>query len=212
MAITEKNSTGWGREGKMKWNKIVMAGTGCIVLLFSAVAGHAAQIPAVSASGAGSYTNSPGLIIDNIIPAEGSGWTSSTNVYWHGTDPIFTVNLGGVYTVEDVLIQVDNNDSYQVRYSLDNVNWTGLFTISSGYGEVGWGMDTMSTQSGHPEYISQLDFVPVLARYLQVQATGGDNAYALSEVQAFGSPVPIPGAFYLLGTGCAALAGLRRRR
>ena len=32
------------------------------------------------------------------------------------------------------------------------------------YGEVNFGMDTMSTFSGDPEYISQLDFAPVMSR------------------------------------------------
>ncbi len=33
---------------------------------------HAAQIIPVSASGTGTYNNSPGLIIDGTIPSEGS--------------------------------------------------------------------------------------------------------------------------------------------
>ena len=64
-------------------------------------------------------------------------------------------------------------------------------------------MDTMITKSGHPDYVSQLDFQPVSARFLKIYATGGDNNYSISELkvitgrkgegpEAKPKPVPVP--------------------
>ena len=46
-----------------------------------------------------------------------------------------------------------------------------------------------------------------------IQSNHGDGAFTgLSEVQFNGSPVPIPGALWLLGSGIIGLIGIRRKR
>ncbi len=173
----------------------------------------AALIDADSASGTGTYNNSPDpLLIDHVIPNEGTYWRADTNVWWYGTDPVFTIDLGSTYKVEDVVVSVDNNDDYEVEYSLDNTTWTHLFSIDNTYGEITWGMDTMSTDFTDPEYVSQIDFTPVQARYLRIFATDGDYMYAVAEVEPYGQPVPIPPAIMLMGTGLLGLAGYSRKR
>ena len=152
----------------------------------------AIQIVPTSISGTGTFSNSVNLIIDNVVPGEGSVWTGGTNVYWSGITPTFTLSLGSAYVIQDLLFSVDNNDTYNVTYSLDNINWSTLITISSSYGEIGNGMDTMSTISGDPEYISQMDFISVSAAYIKIFATGGDNSYSIGELQIFGTTVPEP--------------------
>ena len=175
----------------------------------------AALIDAVSASGTGTYNNSPDLLIDHNIPGEGTWWTADTNVWWYGTDPVFTIDLGSTYKVEDVVVSVDNNDDYEVQYSLNSTNWITLFAIDASYGDIPeapGGMDTMSTSAVDSEYVSQIDFTPVQARYLRIYATAGDNSYAVAEVEAYGQPVPIPGAVWLLGSGLFGLVVARRKK
>ena len=188
------------------------------VLFFvgAAVEAYSALSDAVSASGTGSYNNSPDpLLINHVIPSEGSYWKSDTNVWWQGTGPQFTIDLGSTFLVEDVVVSVDNNDDYEVDYSLDNTTWTKLFFIDKTYGEIPvspGGMDTMSTDSADTEYVSQIDFTKVKARYLRIFAAGGDNCYAVGEVEAYGQPVPLPSTIMLMGTGLLGLAGYSLKR
>ena len=175
----------------------------------------AAQITPVSVTATGSVNHAPALIIDGVFPAESSAWTGASNVFWNGTDPVFTIDFGAIYNIDDVLLSVDNNDSYAVEWSSDAANWNSLFNIAIGDGEVGFGMDTMSTDSGNVEYIAGLDFFTVQAQYLRIFATGGDNKYSIGEVQAFGgsvSAVPVPAAAWLFGTGLLGIVGVARRK
>ena len=175
--------------------------------------GHAALISPVSVSGTGNFTNSPNLIIDGTVPTEGSSWSAATNVRWSGVIPAFTIDLGAIYNVDDVLVSVDNNDHYSIEWSTDSTSWNNLFSINAGNGEIGWGMDTMSTDSTNSEYVSALEFSSVQAQYLRVFATGGDNLYSIGEFQTYGSNVsnvPVPAAVWLFGTGLIGLSRMKK--
>lgn len=168
---------------------------------------QATPVSAVSATGTGTFNNSPDMLIDGVLASEGSLWKAGTSVWWSGMSPTFTIDLGGVVLLEDLLVQVDNNDAYRFEYSENNNTWSSLFDIQVSDGEVGWGMDTMSTDSQNSEYIASLDFAPVDARYIRVFAIGGDNFYSVSEIQAFAAPVPEPSTIMLFGLGLLTLAG-----
>jgi hypothetical protein len=179
------------------------------------------QIAAVGATGTGTFTNSPSLLIDGVIPPETTIWTAPSNVFWQGTLPAFTIDLGADFKVTGVLWSVDNNDSYTLQTSTDNVTFTTLFTVQIADGNIQpspGGMDTMTSFAGS-DFVANMAFSPVDARYLRVSAVDGDGLYSIGEVQAFGNPVVVSGAVPEPSTygimGVIALAGvalLRRRK
>ena len=195
-----------------------------LVLTASAAQAAGTQINFVNVTGTGTYNSGTGAstmpgnlapLTDGYFPPEATHWQSNTTwSYGPGYDTdqeVYTFDMGATYLVQDITLSVDNNDSYVVEYSLDGASWDNLFTISSGYGEIGWGMDTFTTVAGDSEYLSALDFAAVQAQYLRIYWASGDGMYSVGEFQAFGTPTPIPGAVWLLGSGLAGLVGLRRR-
>ncbi|MCB1998896.1 MAG: discoidin domain-containing protein [Rhodoferax sp.] len=161
-------------------------------------------------------------IVDGVFPGEGDHYMNNTAVWGTGTPSMtatLQVDLGAVYTLEDLLVSVDNNDSYEVTYSENGQSFSSLFTIAFNLGEIGSGMDTFSTDASHAEYVAAIDFAAVNARYLRVRELSGDGRYSVGEIQAFGSPltsndqhtVPVPSTLSLVGIGALAF-GLRRRK
>ncbi|MHB1374721.1 MAG: PEP-CTERM sorting domain-containing protein [Thauera sp.] len=192
-------------------------------LALSATLINAAPISTTVSASANGINGSPTLLNNGVFPAEVSAWNSNATVSWKGLGKAFTFAFDDLYLVEDIRLSVDNNDSYALDYSIDNQSWTSLFTILPSYGEISWGMDTMSSVLGDAEYVSQIDFSPFAARYVRIQAAGGDNSYAIGEV-AFGgtriqqqtaqatATVPEPGMLALLGIALGAGLVARRRR
>ena len=186
--------------------------------LLGAVSAQAALLDASSVSATGSYNNDLSLLTDGLIPNENSGWTSNT-VWWNGTATSFTFDLGATYSLEDLRVSLDNNDTYAISYSLDGLSWESLIDITNSMGEIGWGMDTFSTDSSNAEYVAAIDFGAVEAQYLSIAAIGGDNSYSIGEFEVYGSAistsqpgtVPLPGTLALMGLGLAALRLARKK-
>jgi len=176
---------------------------------------NATLITESTVSATGNFNNSANLINNEIVPEEFTRWTTPTNVWWRGVTQTFTLDFGQLYNIDDVLVSVDNNDFYDVTWSNDQDLWTNLFTITPSDGEVTaamGGMDTMSSDITHNEYLAAIDFSSVQARYLRIQATGGDNSYSIGEFQAFGSEVasvPEPTSFAIFALGLMGLASRR---
>lgn len=191
-------------------------------LALSATVVNAAPIATTVSASSNGLTGIPTLLNNGAFPAEGSAWKSNLTVSWKGLGKAFTFAFSDLYLVEDISLSVDNNDRYALDYSTDDQSWKSLFTILPSYGEIGSGMDTMSSVFGNPEYVEKIDFAPVEARYVRIQAIGGDNSYAIGEVAFNGTriqlqtaqtsaAVPEPGVLALLGMALGAGLLVRRR-
>ncbi len=107
----------------------------------------------LSATGSGSYTNSPSLIIDGNLAPRNTSWLDSGNVNWNGLSTSLTIDLGGLYRIQNLLIDADNNDDYLVQYSTDGLSFTNLFTFLATDGPVSvsaGGLDILTTDSSFP--------------------------------------------------------------
>jgi hypothetical protein len=200
-------------------------------LALSATLANAAPIGTVVSTTNNGYNGSLGLLNNDIFPDEGSAADAGSEagnkapVWWNGNgaDKVFQFTFNDLYRLEDVTLSVDHNDRYVLEYSPNSTDWYALFSVAVSLGEIGSGMDTMSTVVGDPEYVSQIDFSPVEARAVRISASDGNKPYAIGEVTFFGTrvaqqaslppaSVPEPGMLALLGAALGAGALTRRRR
>jgi hypothetical protein len=134
----------------------------------------------------GEFENDVNLIIDGRIPFEESEWNDAETVFWENLDVSFVIDLGQIYEITGIVIQVDTGDDYRIESSVNGEDYSILTEILGSDGEILEGMDTMSSIPDHPEYIEDLEFFPLRARYIRIFAEGGDNQFSLSEFQVFG--------------------------
>jgi hypothetical protein len=148
---------------------------------------------------------SPATVTDGLTLPTGQQWNIGT-VFWSGdgkdTADTVTITLAGAATVNQLLLQGDNNDSYAVSYlGLDSA-WHPLVSISPN-SDSSWGLGDNTAS-----------FSAVTATAFQIEASG-DGFYAVSEFQATGDflpAVPEPTSGLMMLAGVAALASLSRRR
>ncbi len=189
----------------------------CLLYIAGALLGAAlhGQITPLSVTGSGTYQNSASLLTDGVTPAESTYWQDPSTVWWYGSEPIFTIDLGAAYQLSGITWSVDNNDSYRMEVSADGSLFSTLFTIGIDDGNVQvspGGMDTMSSDPGSAEFVSSMVFAqPVAAQYLRVSAVGGDGSYAAGEVTAYGTAIPESSTYAAL-FGAATLAFVLWRR
>jgi hypothetical protein len=148
---------------------------------------QAATINPVDVIGEGEYSNDAQLLVDGYMPDQASTFDGPDCVFWSDPRTSFEIDLGAVYNVDGITMQADNNDNYLIEGSVDGQYFSRLLFLGSQIGEVGWGMETVSTMRGSSHYLPRLRFIPSRARYLRVSAHGGDRLYAVSEVKIFGS-------------------------
>ena len=175
----------------------------------AAVPAHAAPIPA-TVTGSGAFDHSASILADGVIPGKRTNYTDDGAVNWANSATTFTFDFGAGQSVGSLLLSADNNDVYTVSASLDGMTFSTLLTVLPSDGTATFGLDIFSTDPSSPDYLPGSAFQPVSARYLQLQASGGDSRYGAGELQAF-APVPEPASFALLGAGTGA-AMVRRRR
>ncbi len=149
-----------------------------------------------------------GRVVDGIFMPRGTVWTSGT-AYWNGLAPNIVIDLQGIYTIDSMIVQADDNDAYRVEY-WNGSTWQTAWNVPN-YDAYGWGLQTRPNPANDAEKYFLPS--PITTNKLRFMAASGDNGYSVSEIQAFGAiAVPIPVSFLLLGSGLAGLCAWGRGR
>lgn len=123
-------------------------------------------------------------VVDGAFLPEGALWNDGS--VWWDDDPsvqrtraYIQIDLGGLFSVDSILIQADNNDDYSIQYRNAGGFWIepGSFPAIAGFGLLTRG----------PFIVG-----PWEATAFRIQGFGGDDYHSVSEFQAFGSEVPEP--------------------
>lgn len=141
-------------------------------------------------------------IADGIFLQDGTQWDQNT-VWWGSATPFSSNNylildLGALKTFSKLVLQADNNDSYNVEYwDAANSKFVSAWNAPA---VAGWGLATRDSAL----------FPAVTSQFLRIHAAG-DSFYSVSELQAI-APVPEPETYALLGLGLVAISVVRRRK
>jgi len=147
-------------------------------------------------------------ITDGLYVLEGTDWQTGT-VWWNenpnaagapspALDNIIEIDLNGLFLINFISIQADNNDFYAISVRDQFGTWNG-FVNANAFG--GPGMRDRASP-----------FAPFLATAFRIDAFAGDGYYSLSEFRAVGERVPEPASLLLFGTSAVGLLLARRRR
>lgn len=145
-------------------------------------------------------------LTDGTFLPRSTQWQTGT-VWWNGTAAYAEIDLGDAYVINSMIAQADDNDAYLITYhDVLTDSWKTAWDVPA---TGGWGMQTRPNPGDDSErYVLSSS---ITADILRFYAVSGDNSYSVSEIQAYGSAVPLPGALWLFALGLAALAGFRKK-
>lgn len=153
-------------------------------------------------------------LVDGIFLDTGHQWDQDT-VWWDinagGRTNTIEINLGGWYSIDSFIVQVDDNDAYVLDY-WNGSAWELAWDIPN-YDNVppGWGMLTRPNVNDNTERYMLGSAITTDMLRLRGNPNSSDGLYAVSEVQAFGVAVPEPTTLLLFGSSLV-LIGLARNR
>jgi len=145
----------------------------------------------------------PHTLVDGIFRGMFTTWTQDT-VFWDASaagaaSNSIVVNLDKTYAINQLLIEADSNEFYEVQYR-SGASWIPVWDANP---VPAYGLQTRASPV----------FGPFVTDALRVVAIGGDGLYAVSELQAFGvAAVPEPGTWAMLVAGLGMVGFFLRRR
>lgn len=180
--------------------------TGALIALastFTASPAGAANVllNATVTAASGSFSGAAlSTVTDGLLRGNGTQWQNGT-VWWYGTSPVLDLQLVAEAAITGFFVEADNNDTYRIDYMGSDSQWRLAWAVPYAYNS--GGMNARSIVLGSPIVTSELRFY----------ATGGDNSYSVSEIQADGTTttVPEPESLVLATAGLALLGRFKRR-
>ena len=117
------------------------------------------------------------IVTDYTFFPQSHQWDQET-VWWSTEAPELTIELDGEFWIEQLIVQADNNDRYQVSLHIPGTpddQWVVVYEVPA---VSGWGMQTRAPYT--------LD-APFLSDAIRFNALDGDGLYSVGEIEALGT-------------------------